>query len=388
MTKNKRSKASKATFSKPKVKKARQKIDESKKRSFDLARKNLDYFGNLFAEDMPGTLSVSARYQDHPITILLRQAEEVLVLHGSSDRQTNSIQEDLIDDVRKSGLSEIDQEYADARKSARRILFDLYITQIEGYLSKEGGNLKRAFNRALLIADPNILYSSTEMSDFVTDGIVKEGSEFLRRLSNDFRNAERRSFRLDFDPVTWIMALNWTNPHRPLWLMERVAIFKACNSLHPGCMTQDAVNKRLKKDGLRTKSASGFSRASKRPIKDIVISDDPQIIQEFVLREKSFEALDGRQYMFSHQPVIKKIKQVDKKKQEVNSALQELNATVKNLGVETDAAAEAIQAFFSKFDEPQAQSHCHFYCARLKNRSIRKKGRQVADSSLKPGFRS
>lgn len=387
MTKNKRRKASKATFSKPKVKKARQKTDVSKKRSFDLARKNLGYFGNLFAEDKPGTLSVSARYRDHPIPILLNQAENVLFLRGSSNRQTDSIQEDLIDNMRQSGLNNIGQQYADARKSARRILFDLYIMQIEAYLNDEGGNLKRAINRALLIYDPNILYSSTEISDFVADGIVKEGSKFLRRLSDDFRNAERRSFRLAFDPVTWIMALNWTNPHCPLWLMERVIIFKACNSLHPGFMTQDAVNKRLKTNGLRTKSASRFSRASKCPIKDIVISDDTQIIQGFVLCEKSLKGMDERQYPFSHHTLIKKIKKVnDKKTQEVNSALQELNATVKNLGVETEEAAKAILDFVSKFDEPQTQSPG--YWARFKKRSIRKKGRQVADNSLKPGFRS
>jgi hypothetical protein len=105
------------------------------------------------------------------------------------------------------------------------------------------------------------------------------------------------------------------------------------------------------------------------------------------LCEKSLKGMNERQYPFSHHPLNKKIKKVnDKKTQEVNSALQELNATVKNLGVETEEAAKAILAFVSKFDEPQTQSPG--YWARFKKRSIRKKGRQVADNSLKPGFRS
>lgn len=371
MTENKRTKSSKTSSSKPKVKKTRRTKGNSGNSAFNITKKNLDYFGNLFAEDKPGTLSFQPGDQDHPISVLLRNAEDLLFARGCSDRPTDSIQEDLIVNMRKSGMDGIDKEYADARQSARRVLFDLYTRQILAYLNEEGGKLKKALNRALLIDNPNILYSSEDICDWLADGIVKGGSKFLRRLSDDFRNAERRSFRLAFDPVTYALALNWTNPHCPLWLMERLAIFKACKTLYPGLTTQDAVNKRLKTKGLGKKSASRFTRSSKCPIEDIVLSANTKTIEGFVLKGRSLEGLDGKRYYFSHQRHNGLTGRADAKKELAeNTAWEELKANVKKLGVDTDEAAKAMGAFVSKFDNPQ--TYPLGYLARLKKaRAIR-----------------
>ena len=351
MTKNKRRKTLKNSSSKPKVKKARCTTDNSGNSALNLTKKNLDYFGNLFAEDKPGTLSFQPGDQDHPISVLLRHAEDLLFAGGCSERPTDSIQEDLIVKMLKSGMGGVDQEYAHARQSARRVLFDLYSRQIVAYLNEEGGKLKKALNRALLINDPNILYSSEDICDWLADGIVKGGSKFLRRLSDDFRNAERRSFRLAFDPVTYALALNWTNPHCPLWLMKRPAIFKACKTLYPGLTTQDAVNKRLKTKGLGTKSASSFTRNSKCPIEDIVLSANTKTIDGFVLEGIFLDDLNGKRYSFSHAPHKGLTRKADAQKELAqNTAWQELNANVKKHGVGTDASAKAILAFVSKFD--------------------------------------
>jgi hypothetical protein len=364
MTKNKRTKFLKTSSSKPKVKKARCTTENSGNSALNLTKKNLDHFGNLFAEDKPGTLSFQPGDQDHPISVLLRHAEDLLFARGSSERPTDSIQEDLIVNMRKSGMDGIDQKYADARKSARRVLFDLYTRQILKYLPEEGGTLKKALNLALLIDDPNILYSSEDICDWLADGIVKGGSKFLRKLSDDFRNAERRPFRLALDPVTFALALNWTNPHCPLWLMKRPAIFKACQILYPGITTQDAVNKRLKR-GLGMKIASSFTRNSKCPIEDIVLSTNTKNIEGFVLEGIFLEDLDGKRYSFSHAPHKGLTRKADAQKELAqNTAWQELNANVKKLGVDTDEAAKAIRAFVSKFDAPQ--THALGYQVQLK----------------------
>jgi hypothetical protein len=345
MTKNKRRKSSKTSPSKPKVKKTRCTTDNSGNSLFNLTKKTLDRYANIFAEDKPGAMSFQPRYLERPISFLLRHAEDLLFARGCSERPTDSIQEDLIVNMRKSGMGGIDKEYADARQSARRVLFDLYTRQILAYLNEEGGNLKKALNRALLIDNPNILYSSEDICDWLADGILKGGSKFLRRLSDDFRNAERRSFRLAFDPVTYALALNWTNPHCPLWLMERPAIFKACNSLYPRLTTQDAVYKRLKTKGLGKKSASCFTRSSKCPIEDIVLSANTKTIDEFVLKGRSLEGLDGKRYSFSHQRHKGLTRRADAQKELAeNTAWEELKANVKKLGVDTDEAAKAIWA--------------------------------------------
>jgi hypothetical protein len=365
MTKNKRTKSSKTSSSKPKVKKTKSTTDNSGNSVFNLTKKNLDRYANLFAEDKPGTLSFQPDDQERPISVLLRNAEDLLFARGCSERPTDSIQEDLIVNMRKSGMDGIDQEYEDARKSARRVLFNICTRQIVAYLNEEGGNLKKALNRALLIDDPNILYSSEDISDWVADGIVNGGSKFLRRLSDDFRNAERRSFRLAFDPVTYALALNWTNPHCPLWLMKRPAIFKACNSLYPRITTQDAVNKRLKTKGLGMKSASSFKRNSKCPIEDIVLSANTKTIEGFVLEGIFLDDLDGKRYSFSHAPHKGLTRKADAQKELAqNTAWQELSANVKKLGVDTDEAAKAIRAFVSKFDAPQ--THLLGYQVQLK----------------------
>lgn len=285
----------KAKRSRSKAKKATPKNTSPESRSVTVAKKNIGYFRELFADDLPGTLEVRPPFQDHPIAVLLRHVDLPLFNSLSSERLSESIQEDLITIMKASGVTDIEDQYKEARRSARSILFEYAAKQVMKYLKDEDGDLDKALCRAVLIEDPNILYSSEKVSEFVADGIVREGSKFLQQLADDFRNAERRAIRLGVDDQTWIMAANWTNPHCPLWLMERPAIFQACKALPPQTkMTQEAVNNRLKREG--------FKRSRSTPIVATRAQMQVSSISGYELKRGAFTPLHGKAYSAPSSP--------------------------------------------------------------------------------------
>ncbi len=279
----------KAKRSRSKAKKATPTNTSPESRSVTVAKKNIDYFRELFADDLPGTLEVRPPFQDHPIAVLLRHVDAPLFFSLSSERPPDSIQEDLIEIMKASGVKDIEQQYVEARRSARGILFDCATKQAMRYLKDEDGAMDKALYRALLIEDPGIQISSEKVSEFLADGIGSGGSKFLKRLAEDFKNAETRAARLGVDDQTWIMAANWTNPHCPLWLMERAAIFQACKSLRPRTnMTEDAVKNRLK--------GKWFKRSSQTPIIAVHAQAGVLSISGYKIKGSEFTSLHGKAY--------------------------------------------------------------------------------------------
>lgn len=279
----------KAKRSRSKAKKATPTNTSPESRSVTVAKKNIGYFRELFADDLPGTLEVRPPFQDHPIAVLLRHAGERLFYNLSSMRPPDSIQEDLIEIMKASGVKDIEQQYVEARRSARGILFDCATNQAMRYLKDEDGAMNKALYRALLIEDPGIQISSEKVSEFLADGIGSGGSKFLKRLAEDFKNAETRADRLGVDDQRWIMAANWTNPHCPLWLMERPAIFQACKALPPRTnMTQEAVNNRLR--------GERFKRSSQTPITAAHAQAGVLSINGYEIKGSVFTSLHGKAY--------------------------------------------------------------------------------------------
>lgn len=340
----------------------------------------------LFSENKPGTLSFQPKHQKHPIVLLMSQAEDLLSENNCSEQHADSIQEDVIQIIEQSGIKSIRDQYLEARESARAVLFDLYVKQIDKYLEEEV-NLKKALYRALLIDNPSVLYNSNEVRDYVTDGIVSKGSEFLRKLSDDFRNAERRFLRLPIDLQTYFLAANWTNPHCPLWLMERPAIFKVCSLLHPGIMTNESLGKRLKTRGLKGKSDSHFKRSSKPPIIDVEEDKNSKTIAAYVVRDTIFDGLHGKTYPFSF---YRKKKLTDKeleaemaeeKERQTKQAadFKQLQILGEKSGEGANEFRKALKQFVSSDDKPPFQGPG--YQLKFKKDTTEKW------SSKKPGYR-
>jgi hypothetical protein len=275
--------------SKSGTKKSQEKNGLPDSNSLTSAKNTLAKWRQLFADGLPGPLEVRPPDQDSPIAVLLRHVDAPLFFSLSSERPPDSIQEDLIEIMKTSGVNDIEDQYAEARRSARGILFNCATKQAMRYLKDEDGDLDKALYRALLIEDPNFLYSSEKVSEFLADGIVSRGFKFLKRLAEDFKNAENRIDRLGVDDQTWIMAANWTNPHCPLWLMERPAIFQACKVLSPRTeMRQHAFNNRLKREG--------FKRSRSTPIVATRARTRVFSISGYEVKGSAFTSLHGKAY--------------------------------------------------------------------------------------------
>lgn len=279
----------KAKRSKTQAKKSKPTTMSPEPKSVTVAKKNLAHFRELFANDLPGTLEIRPPWQDHPIAVLLRHADAVLFCNLCSERLPDSIQEDLITIMKASGAKDIEEQYGAARRSARGILFECATKQAMRYLEREDGNLNKALNRAVLIEDANILSSDEQVGEWLADGIVNGGSKFLKRLAEDFKHAEKRKDMLGVDDQTWIMAANWTNPHSPLWLMERPAILQACKALSPRTeMTQEAFNNRLRR--------KGFKRSRSTPIVAARAHTGVSSISGYEVKGSAFISLHGKAY--------------------------------------------------------------------------------------------
>lgn len=255
----------------------------------------------LFVAGGPNKFLTQPRYTDHPLNVLLRHVGQALFLSLSELRPSDSVQEDLMDLLRrKGGQKNIDRQYEEASKLARGILFDCATLQMMYFLGRDAlRDLDKALYRALLIEDPLILHGSEAVSEYLADGIAEGGSKFLQNLTDDFRNAERRRSTLPVDDHAWTMAANWTNPHCPLWLMGRSAICEACKALDPEAgWTQNTVNNELKRHRFSKDKGKGNSV---KPVVGVRICKDGKTIQGFEVDKPPFTSLHNKEYPFSHQ---------------------------------------------------------------------------------------
>ena len=252
----------------------------------------------LFVAGGPTKFLTQPRYTNHPLNVLLRHVGQALFFSLSELRPSDSVQEDLMDLLRKGGQKNIDRQYKEASKLARGILFDCATRQMMYFLGRDAlRDLDKALYRALLIEDPLILHGSEAVSEYLADGIAEGGSKFLQNLTDDFRNAERRRSTLPVDDHAWTMAANWTNPHCPLWLMGRSAIYEACRALDPEAgWTQNTVNNKLKQH--RFSKGKGNSV---KPLVGVRMCRVGKTIQGFEVDKPPFTSLHNKEYPFSHQ---------------------------------------------------------------------------------------
>lgn len=338
--------------SKSGTKKSQQKNGLPDSNPLTSAKNTLAKWRQLFADNQPGSLEIHPSSQDGPIAVLLRHVDRSLFLSLSSERSPDSIQEDLIRIMKASGVKDIENQYLEARRSARSILFDVGVRQVMRFLENQNGSLEMAVLRAVLIEDPNILYSHDKVAEYLHDGIVCRGSTFLQELAEDFKNAERRGQRLGADDLTWVMAANWTNPNCPLWLMERPAIYQACRARDRATpMTESAVEKRLKTLGLRATSSGRFKRATSTPIKEVVCSKE-KIIQEYWVKGDAFASLHGKVYPFSFHPQGNHSEKTKVQQEKCEVAWKKMNESRKRYGEESPEYRAARRDFDSIPDEP------------------------------------
>ncbi|MBB5030515.1 hypothetical protein [Prosthecobacter vanneervenii] len=301
----------------------------------------------LFVAGRPKKFLTQPRFTDHPLNVLLRHCNEALFFAQSGNRVADSIQEDLMELLRKAGHHDIDHQYEQALRSARGILFDCAVKQVMYFLHREArGDLEKALCRVLFIEDPSILHGSTTVSEYLHDGIVARGSVFLQELTDDFRNAERRKSRLIIDDQAWTMASHWTNPHCPLWLMERPAIRKACKAHDPSVgFSQDAVNNRLKR--------LGFNRGKTTPIVGVRKQGNRSTIIGFEVDDRPFTILVGKEYPFSFMPPGRFTAAELKEKEEVFAEdRRKLDAISKKYGKKSTQYKDAFIAMHAKPDLP------------------------------------
>lgn len=145
----------------------------------------------------------------------------------------------------------LDEERRIAIAHTRGVLFDELIS--ESLIQSGWGKLncmRYAHMAAELFNEPHRIVSDPWLAEAFADGVSRHGTAFLTALKDIHHNLERRKKSL-VNQCMWLLAANWTNPHCPLWLMKREAIFRACVALSEGLdITQEMVNERLKKSGL------------------------------------------------------------------------------------------------------------------------------------------
>jgi|GEM_PF-2767072 len=182
----------------------------------------------------------------------------------------DSIQHALAYVLRKTSGGKIDQAYKEARKSSLVVLFDCSVKANFEKSCLESDSFAEAYFRSLILLDPRNITENPPVAKYLADEMEKNRTRFLKSLSKDCYNADRRRQRVPVDVCSYILARYWTNKHCPLWLMRRDAQLKACKSLAPGEFWTDAVVKeRIKKHRLR-----GCRRA---PITMVLLGKDKQI---------------------------------------------------------------------------------------------------------------
>ncbi len=166
----------------------------------------------------------------------------------------DSIQFALAYVIRKfssSKIDQIEQAYNKARISALRVLFDC---SVKAYFEKsclESDSLETAFFRTQVLRDPRNIPDNPSVANYLADEMQRDRTQFLKLLSKDCYNADRRCQRVPVDVCSYILARYWTDKHFPLWLMRRDAMLKVCQVLAPNeTWTAEALQERIKKHQL------------------------------------------------------------------------------------------------------------------------------------------
>lgn len=171
---------------------------------------------------------------------------------------------------------------------ARGVLFDIVVS--DSLLLKGWGQMltmPHAYLASKLLREPSCIMYDDFVASVFAKGIERFGVKFLRSLANVHHNLTRRS-KAVFDECLVLLASNWTNPHCPLWLMSRSAIYTACLGLSTNlAVTPSMVEERLKRCKLK--------RAPSTPIVGLDLTKKKNI-NKFVVSQKYFDIIQTREF--------------------------------------------------------------------------------------------
>jgi hypothetical protein len=189
--------------------------------------------------------------------------------------------------LKKSGAKTIDAQYTNALRSARGAFFDAITADMLRFLPEEPG-LSMALWRALIIQDPSILPRAEGAVEYVVNGMLHQGFDFLDKLVDDRRNfgVRRKDKTGRLNELLWMLAANWTNPEFPLWLMQTPAICSSLKLLGATSPLAGSVNKLIE----RAKLTRG---GRKNPIKDVRVGSGEAKRCTFVLKGTAFVELNN-----------------------------------------------------------------------------------------------
>lgn len=212
-------------------------------------------------------------------TIRHRQCVEDEIL--SAIIRLGPLSEEALEQARKSALLQ-----------ARAVLFDHFISEslvINGWGKML--NMRHAYLAARLLHDPYCVTTDVFIASALAEGIDRYNVDFLRGLADVQYNLSRRSKRVS-DDCLFMLATNWTNPHCPLWLMTRGAIYKACVGLSTNLdATKSMIEERLKDlELVRTPSP---------PIVGVELDRDGRI-EKFVVSRLIFDLIKAREFTNAH----------------------------------------------------------------------------------------
>jgi hypothetical protein len=160
------------------------------------------------------------------------------------------------------GAPDCAQLYEANRRASRLLLFDIALGLVCGLGDPDSDHtLEEARGRTDLITNPNRIMSN-EGADFLS---ARLNTSFLKDLTAQFYNAERRKDKSPTDMHMLVLTRHWVDPHCPLWMMTLQALENVLPKISTGGnWTHDGIRKRIKK-----LSAFGVTRFPKQPIIDI-----------------------------------------------------------------------------------------------------------------------
>lgn len=202
----------------------------------------------------------------------------------------------------RQATADLEQLRNTAYLHARAALFDHVMS--ESLVTSGWGKMltmRHAYFAVKFLAEPYCIESDQFIASTLSGGMERYGDAFLKALVEVQRNLSRRCTGIG-DDCLFVLATNWTNPHCPLWLMTRHAIYRACIGLTNGLVvTEHMIHERLKKQK--------WVRVTSPPIADVKLNSDGEIESIEVssrifglTQEKEFTTSSGLKYHLVKRP--------------------------------------------------------------------------------------
>lgn len=234
----------------------------------------------------------SPEFRATPAGSILGCFEQLLFPAMGCEMVEDSIQNVLMEYLKRAGHRDIKMMHKKARLVARGVVFECAV-QLNS-VSKSGSvhHFEDAFCRASLIKDPLSMLTDENVRLYLAYGLLDKRADFLRDLQSDFYNADRRHSILPIDWPLYVMAVHWTNTHCPLWLMERETILETCKHLSVnGSWSKALVEDRIKKFKLPRGPALPIVGIRTEPSPTTEDGSPKRFIRGFEVARKAFPPL-------------------------------------------------------------------------------------------------